>query len=54
MAYERQVKHNAKITIDENEVMIQLTTKDVNSVTELDKEYAKFSDVLFRDLAYNA
>jgi pterin-4a-carbinolamine dehydratase len=53
LEYEEESHHNAKISIEEDNVFISLVTKDVEQVTEIDKEYARFADELFRDLAYN-
>jgi len=53
LGYENDVQHNAVITIDEGEVTLDLRTKDVDQVTEIDKEYAKFSDEIYRDIVYN-
>lgn len=53
LSYEREVQHNAIITIDHDSVGLRLVTKDVDRVTELDKEYARYADVLFRDLVYS-
>ncbi len=51
--YEAKTQHNATIIIDENNVTLDIRTKDVDQITELDKEYAKFADVIFRDIAYS-
>ena len=53
LAYEASVGHNAEIRIDENTVDLKLTTKDIDRVTEVDKEYARYADVLFRGLVYS-
>jgi pterin-4a-carbinolamine dehydratase len=50
--YEKDVGHNATITVTYDKVSIRLTTHDINQVSELDKEYARFADVLFRDTVY--
>ena len=50
MGREVDVGHRAKITIDNDKVGIELITHDVNQITELDREYAKFCDALFKDL----
>ena len=52
--YETQVGHHASFIIDELEVTISLITKDVNKVTEFDKEYSRYVDIIRRDLAYNS
>lgn len=51
--YEREVGHNAVIVIEADKVSLKLTTHDVDQVTELDKEYASFADVMFRDVVYD-
>lgn len=52
LEYEREVKHNATIVIEGDTVSLRLTTHDVDRVTELDKEYARFADASFRDVVY--
>ena len=44
--HEEKTQHNAVITIDEDQVTLDIRTKDVDQITELDKEYAKYADVL--------
>ena len=51
--HEEAVKHNASISIEEDSVTIKLQTKGVGSITELDKEYAKWADELYRDTVYS-
>lgn len=53
MAYEEQVNHNADIHIDHDTVSLKLHTKDLEKVTNIDKEYARYADILFRDLVYS-
>jgi pterin-4a-carbinolamine dehydratase len=48
--YERDVQHNAQIRIDEGEVSLRIQTRTAERVTELDKEYARFADCVFKDL----
>lgn len=52
--YEAKTHHSAVITIDEDKVILDVRTKDVDQITELDKEYAKFADIIFRDIAYSS
>lgn len=52
-AYEVNTEHNAQIRIDHDKVDLRLQTKDVGKATELDREYARFADVLFKDLVYS-
>lgn len=51
--YETKVGHNAKITIEEYKIVLDVYTKDVDQITELDEEYAAYADILFKDIAYN-
>jgi pterin-4a-carbinolamine dehydratase len=53
LAYENKTNHHAILTVEEESVEIKLITKNIQQVTSIDKEYAKFADVLFKDLAYN-
>ena len=50
--HEEEVGHHAKFSIDEDHVIVTLQTRDVEQITELDKEYAKFADVLYKDVVY--
>ena len=50
--YEAQVKHNALIVIEGDRIALKLRTHDVDQITELDREYARFADVLFKDVVY--
>jgi pterin-4a-carbinolamine dehydratase len=53
MEYETKTQHNATIIVTEGEVTVEVRTKDVDQVTELDKEYANWSDELYRDVVYS-
>lgn len=48
--YEADVGHHAKMVINKDLVVLMLQTKDVNIVTELDKEYAKHADSVYKDV----
>ena len=52
--YEKKIGHNAKMTIEEFKVVLDVYTKDIDQITELDDEYAQYADVLFKDIVYNA
>lgn len=52
LAYEDSIEHHAEIKIDGDTVELKVRTKDLHRVTELDKEYARYSDILFRGLVY--
>ena len=53
MNYEIEAGHHAKIIVSNKDVVVKLKTHDVDKVTELDKEYSKYADVIRRDIAYN-
>lgn len=53
LIYEEEVGHHAVITIREDSVSLVLQTRDVDQITELDKEYSKVSDELFKDVVYS-
>lgn len=50
--YEREVKHNATIVVRADTVTLRVVTHDVDRVTELDREYASYCDLLYRDITY--
>ena len=54
LEYETETEHNAEVTFDHEQVSLKLTTKDLNRVTELDKEFARFADTAFKDLVYSS
>lgn len=53
LEYEEQVQHHAEMTIREGEVTLVVITKDVERVTEVDKEYAAFADSVFKDVVFS-
>jgi pterin-4a-carbinolamine dehydratase len=53
LSYEATTEHNAEIIINQDEVSLRLQTKDLGKATELDKEYARYADVLFKGLVYS-
>jgi 4a-hydroxytetrahydrobiopterin dehydratase len=50
--YQEEVQHHAKITIEHDEVIIEVYTHDVNDVTELDMEYATAADQILEDVLH--
>ncbi len=54
LRYEQHVEHNAVITIDESFVALTLFTKDLDEVSDLDKEYAAHADSVFREIVYSS
>ncbi len=54
LAYEDMIQHRGRISIDDEFVGLRLITKGSNRITELDKEYSKYCDVLYKDITYNS
>lgn len=54
MAYEDEVGHHAVLTSGAGFVIVDASTHGIDQVTELDTEYSKFADTLFRDIVYNS
>jgi len=50
---EENIGHYAIINITHDDVSLKLSTKDVEKITELDKEYAKWADELYKDIVYS-
>ena len=50
LEYEDDVGHNAKMVVNEGLVVLMLQTKDIDRVTELDKEYSKYADAVYKDV----
>jgi len=48
--YEDEIGHHADIFITEDTVRIELHTKDIDQITEIDKEYAKYSDETYKEI----
>ncbi len=51
-AYESKVEHNAEMLIKQYDVTVMVRTENIG-VTELDYEYARFSDGLYKDVVYS-
>jgi pterin-4a-carbinolamine dehydratase len=49
-AYEQDSDHGAKIICSYPEVTIEVYTHDVNDITELDLEYARDAEEIYRDV----
>jgi len=50
--YQNKVSHHAKMTIENAVVRIETYTHDIDMITELDKELADFSDMLYDDVKH--
>lgn len=46
------INHHPMILIDHHSVAVQLTTKDLGDVTELDKELSEYCDELYSDVVH--
>lgn len=51
--HEHEVQHSANLVIDEDYVDVCVWTRDINSITEIDKEYAKHADSLYKEVLYS-
>jgi len=51
--YELESGHHAQMRVEMKQVLLRLKTHDVDKVTELDKEYSRYADIIRRDIAYN-
>ena len=47
--YEMRTLHNAKIIIENTQVIIEVYTHDINDITSADRDYAQFADQLYVD-----
>ena len=52
LSHQDKNKHHSKITITFDKVIVETHTHDLDKVTELDKELAKFCDELYEDVGY--
>ena len=50
LAFEDKAGHHGKITIESTTVRIEIYTHDIDEVTELDYEYAKYVDDIALDV----
>ena len=50
--YELQTFHPIKLLAHELTVVLTLQTKDIDDVTDIDKEIAKYADLIYRDIIY--
>ncbi len=53
LIHEEKTCHCATLTIQYESVTLTLQTQDLDQVTELDKEYAKHADELYKDVVYS-
>ena len=51
---ESELNHHAKVTVDHLHVDIEVYTKNLDCITELDIEYTKAVDMIFEDVLHYA
>lgn len=52
LAYEIEKGHRATVTFDAKNIKVRLATPGIEQVTELDREYSRYLDKLYKDI-YN-
>jgi pterin-4a-carbinolamine dehydratase len=52
LQYEGEKNHFADLAVTNEYVEVCIYTKNIEAITELDKEYAKFVDILYKDVMY--
>ena len=50
MSHEDHINHHGKITIDHLSVEVEISTKDLNRITNLDREYSAAIDSIYEDV----
>ena len=50
LRYQREANHSGTQRIDVDTVQVEVYTHDVNRITELDQEYIKHVDFIYRDV----
>lgn len=53
MDHEEEVGHYSEIIIKKENVTVKLKTPGVDRITELDKEFSKWIDELYKDIVYS-
>jgi pterin-4a-carbinolamine dehydratase len=52
LEHERDTAHRARVILDELSVEIEVGTRDANMISELDREYAKEADLIYKNVCY--
>lgn len=52
LEFEKDCGHRGRLEIDDLVVTVVISTKDLDVVTELDQEYAKEADIIYREVCY--
>lgn len=50
LEYEESINHCAAFNINEKSITVSVSTKNIDNVTELDREYARYADQVFKDV----
>lgn len=50
LRYQKAVNHSGVQKVDDNKVQVEVYTHDINRITELDQEYIKQVDFIYRDV----
>ena len=53
MKHQEELGHHADIYVGSRSVSVEVFTHDVNAVTEIDLEFARYCDDLFSDVGYH-
>lgn len=54
VSLETETGHSCEFACRMGEVTVSLLTADIETITELDREFAKSCDVLYREISYNS
>jgi pterin-4a-carbinolamine dehydratase len=53
LEHEIETQHAPTVSVESSSVCIRLMTAGIEDVTERDREFAKFADVLYRDIVHS-
>jgi 4a-hydroxytetrahydrobiopterin dehydratase len=49
--FEDELNHHGKVTVEYDQVRVEVYTRDINTVTELDSDYATVADQIYLDVS---
>ncbi len=49
LQFQEKLGHHSKITIEKDKVTVEVYTHGIDRITDLDKEFAREADLIFRD-----
>lgn len=52
LEFEKERGHRGKMMIEDLVVTVEVSTKDIDAITELDQEYARETDIIYREVCY--